>query len=80
MSRKDYQAIAAVLAETMATIRADVEAGNGADIEADAVVYMIGDGLAAYFAQDNPAFDRARFDKAADLNDPIPSEAFHAGY
>jgi hypothetical protein len=77
MSRKDYQAIAAVIADTMATIRADVAMGNGPDIEPDAVAMSIGHGIADYFAKDNPHFDRERFMAAADLNDPIPSDAFH---
>lgn len=77
MSRKDYVAIAAVIADTMASIRDDVKMGNGPDIEADAVALSIGYGIAAYFTKDNPRFDRERFFAAADLNDPIPSEAFH---
>lgn len=77
MSRKDYVAVAAVIADTMSTIRADVEAGNGPDIEPDAVAMSIGHGLADIFAKDNPRFDRERFMAASDLNDPIPSEAFH---
>jgi hypothetical protein len=77
MSRKDYEAIAAVIAETMSTIRADVGAGSGPDIEADAVAMLIGEGIASYFAKENPRFDRAKFLTAADLDDPIPSESFH---
>lgn len=76
LTRKDYVAIAAGIADTMKTIRADVEAGLGGNIEADAVAMMIGDNLADYFAIDNPNFDRQRFLKAADLLDPIPSELF----
>jgi hypothetical protein len=77
MTRKDFEAVAAGIADTMATIRADVDSGNGPAIEPDAVAMMIGDSLADYFATVNPRFDRARFLAAADLNDPIPSEAFH---
>lgn len=76
MTRKDYKAIAAAIAETMAQIRSDVDAGLGGNIEADAVAMGIGEGIAAYCERDNPRFDKQRFLAAADLLDPIPSERF----
>lgn len=81
LTRKDYEAIAAGIADVMATIRRDVEDGRGHLIEADAVALGIAENLARYFAQDNERFDRARFMTACDLDDLIPSEAFHTtGY
>jgi hypothetical protein len=76
MEQQDYNAVAAILRETMATIRSDVELGLGAEIEADGPVLIIGEGLARYFSQIDPSFDRAAFERAADLLNPIPSEAF----
>jgi hypothetical protein len=73
----DYDAIAAVIAQTMTMIRDDVARGLGPNIEADAIAMDIGDNLARYFKSIDPAFDSAAFLSAADLLDPIPSEAFH---
>jgi hypothetical protein len=77
MTRKDYVAVAAAIHEVMTTIRADIAAGNGPDIEADAVALNIGYGLAAVFAADNPRFDRERFFTACDFDEAIPSEAYY---
>jgi len=78
MTKKDYEAIAAGIAEVMSQIRLDVDAGWGHLIEADAVAIGIADNLAHYFAKDNPHFDKEEFLAASDVVNLIPSESFRA--
>lgn len=68
---------AAVLADVMRMIRADVELGVGGNIEADAVVLNVADGLAERFAGEEPGFDKEAFLAACDLDELIPQERFH---
>jgi hypothetical protein len=75
MKRQEFELVADAVAEAMQEIRRDVAMGNGPDIEADAVLMNFGE----YFAQrfkDDPNFDRKAFDERADLNNPIPGDAF----
>jgi hypothetical protein len=61
--------------ETMAQVRADVAAGLGAAIEADAVLLGVAQGIARRMGDD---FDEQAFLKACDLKELIPPEDFHA--
>lgn len=60
MSRKDYEAIAKILAE-------EAEANRNSD-EGWRAVSAITWSLAEYFAEDNPEFNRSRFMAAAGIN------------
>lgn len=70
------QMIADAIADAMQTIREDVKAGRGADIEADAVLCTVEGNLLSVFSRLYPDFDKREFSRACDLIDLIPSEAF----
>ena len=63
LSKKNYEAVAAVLAGSK---RTGPEL-DGWDLGYEAHRINIADDLADYFAADNPRFDRARFLKACGL-------------
>lgn len=63
MSRKDYELIAAVLAEAWRRA-AGMEVADGAYDRMD-TVRLVAHGLAEELAADNPRFDRERFLAAA---------------
>jgi hypothetical protein len=72
--RLQLREVAEAVNETMQTIRADVAAGNGAAIEADAVLLIV-----AYAIVDKlglGAQAREEFLEACDLAELIPEEAF----
>jgi hypothetical protein len=64
--------VAKAIADAMATIRSDVELGNGPVIEADAVLLNV----AYNFCSEAGVEDKAAFVSACDLDDLIDSEAF----
>lgn len=67
--------ISSIVRSAMASVRADVAAGRGPEIEPDAVAMHIAYGLADLFSYDRK-FNRQAFLAACDVLDPIPSEAF----
>jgi hypothetical protein len=64
VSRKDYVAIAALLHDHAQTTADPTQA-------VDIAVRDLVDGIADLFAQDNPNFDRRRFDKAVFGEQPL---------
>lgn len=64
--------VARAISHAMATIRSDVEMGNGPVIEADAVLLNV----AYAFCAEAGIEDRGAFLKECDLDELLPSEAF----
>jgi hypothetical protein len=71
--------VAEVIREVMGTIRSDVAIGSGPEIEADAVLLGVADGIAAKLSS-YPGFDKAAFMLACDLEELIPSEQLQRGF
>ena len=71
------QMVARAISNTMSTIRADVEMGNGPVIEADAVLLNV----AETFCVEAGIWDEAKaaFFTACDLDNLIPSDSFREG-
>lgn len=60
MTRKDYRRIARVIADTLASYKAD-------NASPRATIYVLASTMAEELALDNPRFDRARFMRACGL-------------
>jgi len=59
-SKKDYNAIAQIIAETIAVQHMGQQWCSGCDSARERIARHLAD----YFAADNPLFDRARFHRA----------------